>query len=229
MQRLAIYDMDKTITRKATFAPFISHVIRRYSPLSVVLVPVMAVLTLCYALGLLSRTRLKEWNLALLVGRYPKADHLRQIAQSFARETLDKNVLPAALARIMEDRNAGYRIIIASASYRFYVDVIAERLGIVDVVATELVGRGAGAYAAKIAGKNCYDAEKLVMVKDWLTREGLTRQDCHIRFYSDHISDVPCLTWADEAFATNPHPALQKVAAANGWKPLDWMSPNAPF
>ncbi len=224
MQPIAFYDLDKTITRRATFGPLIFHVIRHYSPSRAVLVPLMAVFGLAYLLGLTSRTRLKERNLALLVGSRPRVDHLREIGSSFARETLDHNILSAALAQIAEDQHAGYRIVIASASYRFYVEAIAKGLGVTDVVATDLQNSGAVHFRSAIAGKNCYGRQKLAMVNDWMKREGLDRQLCYLRFYSDHVSDMPCLEWANEAFATNAHEALKMQAAQRGWSTIDWLS-----
>lgn len=55
-----------------------------------------------------------------------------------------------------------------------------------------------------------------------MAREGLTRSDLRIRFYSDHVSDAPVLEWADEPFAVNAHGPLRKLAAAKGWTVLDW-------
>ena len=55
-----------------------------------------------------------------------------------------------------------------------------------------------------------------------MAAEGLERNQCHIRAYSDHVSDAPLLNFADEAFATNPHPPLERLAREKGWQILDW-------
>ena len=59
-----------------------------------------------------------------------------------------------------------------------------------------------------------------------MAAEGLSREQCHIRAYSDHVSDGPLLTFADEAFATNPHPPLARLAREKGWQILDWRDGN---
>ncbi len=224
MQRIAFYDLDKTITRRATFPPFIIHVLKKYGRRRMLGIPYMLLLTLSYLIGFLSRSRLKEKNLALLVGQRPSESDLLNMATTFARETVADNMLNPALAQIEADREAGYRIVIASASFRFYVAAIGKQLGILDVIATNLRTDGAIHYQPIISGRNCYGADKLVMVKDWMTREGLDRSLCHIRFYSDHVSDAPCLDWADEAFATNAHQPLQDMADAKGWVTLNWLN-----
>ena len=60
------------------------------------------------------------------------------------------------------------------------------------------------------------------MIEAWLQREGLERDAVHIRFYSDHISDAPVHHWSDEAFATNAHARLIRLAETEGWEVLDW-------
>jgi HAD superfamily hydrolase (TIGR01490 family) len=220
--RLAIYDMDKTITRKATFGPFISHVLKRYRPGRAVMLPAMAAVTAGYGLNLVDRTRLKEINLGLLLGNPIDRAEAARMAESFAMETRRTNFLSEALRRIAADRAAGYRIILATASYRFYVEAIAQLLAIDEVIATRCLAAGEEAFLPQIAGQNCYGEAKLMMVKDWLRTTGLKREDCHIRFYSDHVSDAPCLAFADEAFATNPHAPLRELAGKRGWPVLDW-------
>jgi phosphoserine phosphatase len=90
------------------------------------------------------------------------------------------------------------------------------------VIGTKTRFNTAGDLLARIDAQNCYGTAKLEMVQAWMVREGLTRKDCHIRFYSDHVSDAPCLNWADEAFATNAHAPLAALAARRGWAILDW-------
>ena len=222
MHRLAIYDMDKTITRKATYGLFIAHVIRMYRPWRVVLVPLMAFAALGYALRLIDRSQLKEWNLALLLGNRINRDSANRVADSFAAETIQSNVLAGALAQIAADKAAGYQVVIATASFRLYAQAIADSLGLSDVIATELIAVDANTWQPRINGSNCYDAAKLDHVRRWMAQEGLERADCHIRFYSDHVSDAVCLQFADEAFATNAHAPLRELARKRGWKVLDW-------
>ena len=77
---------------------------------------------------------------------------------------------------------------------------------------------------AKIDGRNCYGLGKLDMIEAWLQKQGLDRDAVHIRFYSDHVSDSHVHRWADEAFATNAHARLIKVAKDEGWEVLDWRA-----
>jgi HAD superfamily phosphoserine phosphatase-like hydrolase len=218
---LAIYDMDRTVTRGPTFGPFLWHAMWRLAPWRVLLAPVSLLATLGYALKLYDRGRLKEINYRLLVG--PVApEKLEPVVQSFAAKQLATNILPGARTRIAEDKAAGRRLVLATASYRLYAAAIARRLGFDDVIATDTRVDEKGRTVATIDGRNCYGLGKLDMIEGWLQREGLEREAVHIRFYSDHVSDQHVHRWADEAFATNAHARLIRVAETEGWEVLEW-------
>lgn len=221
---LAIYDMDKTVTRRATYNGFLLHMAFNKSPWRLFLSPFLPFGLLLYALKIWDRTRLKQFSQMLLIGRrVPKAKFAKYL-ESHADLVVGKNVYPQLLARVAEEKAAGYRHIMATASYRLYVEAIAKRLGFDDVIATDLSTDSSGHVLAKIDGHNCYDAAKLGLVQDWMRANGLKREECHIRAYSDHVSDAPLLSYADEPFATNPHGPLAALAKSKGWTVIDWRS-----
>jgi len=219
---LAIYDMDRTITRRATFTPFLVHAALSLAPWRLVLVPAVLFSTMLYAVRLLDRGRLKEVNYRLLVGRGIPAERLEPVIQSFADRQVATNIMPGARASIAADRAAGRRLVMATASYRLYAAAIAQRLGFKDVIATETRLDADGRIIARIDGSNCYGDSKLAMIQAWLEREGLEREAVHIRFYSDHVSDAVVHHWSDEPVAANAHDRLLRVARAEGWEVMDW-------
>jgi HAD superfamily phosphoserine phosphatase-like hydrolase len=216
--QLAIYDMDRTITRRATYTPFLVHAALRLAPWRLALFPFVLLSMLCYAVKVIGRGRLKEINYAVLIGRRVAPQKLDPVIRSFAERQVESNILPGALRSIEADRAAGRRLVMATASYRIYAAAIAERLGFTDVIATEIRLDATG----RIEGLNCYGDEKLAMIRAWLEREGLEREAVHIRFYSDHISDSAVHRWSDEPVATNAHDRLIRLAEAEGWEIHDW-------
>lgn len=219
---LAIYDMDKTVTRRATYNGFLLHMALHKSPWRLLLAPFLPVGLALYALKIWDRAQLKQFLQILLIGRrVPKAQFAKYL-ESHADMVVGKNVYPQLLARVAQEKAAGYRHVMATASYRLYVEAIAKRLGFDDVIATDLSTDSSGHVLARIDGHNCYDVAKLELVKRWMERHGLDRATCHIRAYSDHISDAPLLNYADESFATNPHGPLARLAEKKGWRILDW-------
>lgn len=222
MTELAIYDMDRTITRVATYTPFLLHAARKRAPWRLLLTPFVLLSMLAYVAKLINRARLKEINHALLLGRHIAPGELAIVTDSFAEATLATNILPGALARIAEDKAAGRRLVLATASYRLYSQAIADKLGFDDVIATNsLIGLD-GRIRHRIDGENNYGPAKLRMIQEWMQAEGLAREACHIRSYSDHASDAPVLEWSDAPFAVNAHKRLRSIAQARGWPMLEW-------
>jgi HAD superfamily hydrolase (TIGR01490 family) len=220
--QLAIYDMDRTVTRRATYTPFLLHAALKLAPWRLALLPFVLVAMLAYAAKLIDRGRLKEINYTLLVGRGVAPERLEPVVESFADRQLATNILPGARRAIAADRAEGRRLVLATASYRLYAAAIARRLGFDDVVATETSLDLNGRVIARIDGANCYGPAKKDMILAWLQREGLEREAVHIRFYSDHVSDHHVHRWADEAVAANAHARLVRLAKAEGWEVVDW-------
>ena len=69
MVELAIYDMDRTITRSGTYTPWLMFWAWRRAPWRLLLLPFALLAGLGYAAGLVTRKRLKEINQSLLMGR----------------------------------------------------------------------------------------------------------------------------------------------------------------
>lgn len=219
---IAIYDMDKTVTRRATYNGFLIHMAWNKSPWRLALLPLLPFGLLLYLLKIWDRRRLKEFSQTLLVGHRVSRDRFARYLESHAELVVGKNVYPQLLERVAAEKAEGYRHVMATASYRLYVEAIAHRLGFEHVIATDLATDSSGHVLAQIDGHNCYDAAKLDKIIAWMEGEGLKRDGCHIRAYSDHVSDAPLLAFADKAFATNPHAPLAEMAKANGWEILDW-------
>ncbi len=222
MEHFAIYDMDKTITRSPTWTPFLVHTARATAPWRLAMLPAAGAATIGYAAGVLDRAALKEITQRLMIGAVVRPEAIATAVASFAAQIAEGGCYDEAYAQIAADRAAGYRLVMATASFRFYARAIAERLGFDTVIATESRFAPDGSLLARIDGENCYGAAKLQRIKAWLGGQGIARGGAHIRFYSDHVSDAPVLDWADEAVAVNPHAPLRDMAAARGWRVIDW-------
>lgn len=220
MYRLAIYDMDKTITRRPTWTPFLAAWARAH-PARLIGLAATTGPGVQYLAHRIDRARLKEKTQRLVMGPGADVVEVERVAVRFARAIVDSGIFPEACARIAADQAAGRRVVIATASYDFYVRPIAAALGIGDVIATPGTVEH-GRLMPRIAGENCYGPAKLRMIEAWMADQGIARGDAHVRFYSDHVSDAPTLEWADEAFAVNPHAPLRALAETRGWSVIDW-------
>ena len=221
---LAIYDMDKTITRVATWTPFLRHALKERGRGALWLLPIAGVAVTGYMLRLYGRDRLKEMTHRLVLGRAVPGERLADTARAFARATVATGLLEGARARIEADRAEGRMLVLATASYRFYAQEIAALLGFDAVIATNCAQEHGGDVLARIDGENCYGAAKLRAIEAWAAEQGIARSDVTVRFYSDHVSDAPVFDWADEPFPVNAHAPLRALARKRGWPVLDWRN-----
>lgn len=222
MTEIALYDLDRTLTKRPTYTPFLLHAALRLEPWRLLLLPGALIVTIGYVLRLISRARLKEINQALLVGPAVPAERLAGIAESFAAVTIADNVHPQALARLAGDRAAGRRTVLITASYDFYVRPLAAGLGVDEVIATASRTDEDGNILARIDGENCYGAAKVARIRDWLAAKELVRGGVHVRFHSDSESDLPLFDWSDEPVAVNPTTKLRRLAEKRGWPVIAW-------
>src|SRR6185369_14761875 len=117
MSDLAVYDMDRTVTRRATYTPFLLHCALRRAPWRLLFLPLVVLSMLAYVARLIDRARLKEINHALLLGSKIHPRDLKPLVESFAEKQLATNIRPGARKAIARDRAEGRRLVLATASY----------------------------------------------------------------------------------------------------------------
>lgn len=219
MHSLAVYDLDKTITRRATYAAWLWFWLSTEARGRILWLPLVGLTALLYLARSIDRGQLKQLNQRLLMGGLVPQTQVDAAARRFATQQLAHNIYPQALAQIAADRAEGRRVVIATASYGFYAEAIGAALGITDVIATR-VQSDHGRIRARIDGENCYGPAKLRMFESWLAAQSLS--GAVVRFYSDHVSDTPMFNRASEAVATNASPRLRAMAITRNWRLLDW-------
>src|SRR6266581_3359688 len=97
MTDLAIYDMDRTVTRSATYTPFLLHCAVRRAPWRLLLLPLVALSMLAYVARLIDRAKLKEINHRLLLGSKIHPRDLTPLVDSFVDKQVRTNLRPGAL------------------------------------------------------------------------------------------------------------------------------------
>lgn len=219
---LAIYDLDRTITKSGTFTPFLIFAARRRAPWRIAALPVWIGAMLCHKAGLVARKPLKQFGLLLFVGRTIAEGDAERLAHDYTARTLARNVQPGALARIEQDRREGRALVMATAAPDFYATAIGTALRFDVVIATKHILTPEGAISRRIEGENCYGPHKLTMIKAWLAAAGHSPETK--RFYTDHASDAPTLDWADDAFVVNGGKKLNRLAAARNWHCVDFSA-----
>lgn len=213
MHHVAIYDLDKTLTRRATYTPFLIFAARSVAPWRLVLLPFWIAALLGYKAGFYGRGTLKAFGLRLMVGSALQ-EQLRAVGARFAeRHLAGSGALPAVATLLQADRSAGHTVALATAAFEFYAVSFAAHFGIEHVIAT-----GWDERAGRI--DNCYGDEKHRRVLAWLAEQGLRRDAIRLRFVSDSFADAPLLNLADEAIFVTRSDAKRRRAQACGWRTI---------
>jgi phosphatidylglycerophosphatase C len=155
--RLAVFDLDGTVTRGDTYIRFVAAALRRW-PVRGCRVPLLLVPALQFVFGLSDRGKLKGAILHTLFDGLPRAE-LRELAERFARHVGSTLVHLEAAAAIAQHRACGDRLVLMSASPDVYVPLVALHLGFDECICTPL--RWAGdRFDGRLAGPNCRGERK---------------------------------------------------------------------
>lgn len=143
-------------------------------------------------------------------------------AQSgFMRQVIEPQLHPAALGLVQGHLSAGDCVALVTATNDFITRPIAQRFGIQVLLATELARDLTGRVLGTIAGTPCFREGKIDRVEQWLADRGQRLSDFErCTFYSDSTNDLPLLERVSHPVATNPSPALERIASERAWPVL---------
>ncbi|MCR9178847.1 MAG: HAD-IB family hydrolase [Erythrobacteraceae bacterium] len=215
--RIILYDLDRTITVRPTFTPFLVHMAVRQGGWRLIGLPFWILAMIGYKVRLYGRRPLKTVGLTVLVGRTVRNARLQPAIDAFVSKQIARNIRPGALRQIRQDRAAGAVPVIVTAAPEIYAESIARLLGIDSCIATRHQRSGNGDLLAGIAGENNYGEEKVRRVKAWLAETGFDRGDCELIAYTDHPSDAPILQFADEGILVGDF-----TKPSGRWKHVNW-------
>ena len=190
---VAAFDVDKTLTTRDCVVPFL----RRVG--GVAFLGRLAVRSPQLLVAVLRRRRDRIKALATRAAvRGRSLVDVDAVAQRFALEVWERRMRPDSVARLRWHLTQGHRVVLVSASYRNYLVPLADRLGVHDVISTELAVDN-GICTGELRGPNCRAVVKADRLRAWLVESGLSAAEIHA--YGDSAGDRDLLAMAD-------HPTL---------------------
>lgn len=151
--------------------------------------------------------------------RHP--DEALAIRERFMREEMAPLLLPQAQALVRRHQAEGDLVAIVTATNEFVTRPIADAFGVPELIAVELERDDAGRVTGAVRGVPSFREGKIRRVRDWLGARGHRwEQFERITFYSDSTNDLPLLEQVSHPVATNPGPALERIARERGWPVL---------
>lgn len=148
-------------------------------------------------------------------------EDLASASTRFVDEIVRPMLHPDALALVHRHLDAGELVAVVTATNDFVTRPIARLFGVNELIATELQRDELGRVTGRIAGVPSFREGKVTRLQQWLAARGLTLDafDCST-FYSDSTNDLPLLERVSAPVATNPGPALERIAQQRGWPVL---------
>lgn len=214
---VAVFDLDGTISKYDTYLLFLFFCLCAM-PARLLRSPLLVVYYLMFKAGFRSNHWLKARFLRLVAGGVGR-QKLEDLSARFHVRTMQKNIKQGALDELEILRGQGYKIVIATASFSFYVSKIAESLAADELLCTVAEVDSDGCLTGHIQGKNCIGKEKARRVLELLESRGWAHLH---RAYSDDKVDFPLLKLARVAYVIDPKPATEIVAGEVGYQILRW-------
>ena len=216
MSGIAIFDLDRTLTKRSCFTPFILYVaIRR--PRRLLSFHRIILAALCNIVGLYQRDDIKLLMWREVLGGLPR-EEAEDLGNTFAKIWIQNELRRQTKKNIKKHQEAGDRLILATAAMDIIADPIGRTLGFNDIISTRTHWTAEGCVSGNFDGRNCYGEEKLRRLKLILGDLAASKTSA----YSDHITDLPVLLWAEKGIAVNPHRPLRDAAGRHGLHIEDW-------
>ncbi|MBQ6819907.1 MAG: HAD-IB family hydrolase [Clostridium sp.] len=199
MDKLAIFDVDYTITRKETLMQLYKYALTKDIK-NVRFLPRAIYSGIMYSLGAYDEKQVKEKFLKFI----DKIDEkeLSKLVKNFYNDVLEKILYKDAIYMIKKLKNEGYKVYLISASPEFYLNefyAIKE----VDMIIGTKFSIKEGKFIRKMDGANCKGEEKVRRLKEVLKKQGLSIDFKNSYMFSDSLSDKPLLDLVGNPYLIN--------------------------
>lgn len=199
MKKLAIFDIDYTITKKETLMELFKYAIKKDKK-NLRFLPRAIYCGIMYAIGIYDERKVKETFLRFIDGI--KEEELAELVKEFYDERLKNILYDDALKMMKKLKNEGYDIYLISASPEFYVNEFYNIKEVDKVIGTKF-GFENGTFVRKMVGDNCKGEEKVRRLKEVL-KDGKIEVDFKESYmFSDSLSDKPLLDLVGKPYLIN--------------------------
>lgn len=199
MERLALFDIDYTITRKETLMEFFKYAVSKDIK-NIKYLPRALYSGLMYGIKVFDEKRVKECFLKFIENIDEK--ELALLTKSFFDERLSSILYKDALDMIKKLKSEGCTVILISASPEFYVKEFYD-IKEVDIVIGTRFKIENGKFIRQMDGANCKGEEKVKRLKAVLKERNIEADFKNSYMFSDSLSDKPLLDLVGNPYLIN--------------------------
>jgi phosphatidylglycerophosphatase C len=213
--RLAVFDLDGTITRHDSFVPYVLGFLRR-RPQRLLRLLFAVPACLGFALGFVGRGALKSAIVRAALGGVSRTE-LERWNHYYVPRLLADGLFQEALQAIAAHRAADDLLVLMSASPDLYVPEVGRRLGFAQTICTGVRWHG-DVLDGHLTTENRRGDEKTRCLEE------LQRQypGLPVSAYGNSGSDLPHLRRAQAGVLVNGDHKSRAAAAVSGIRIVDW-------
>lgn len=198
-KKLAIFDVDYTLTKKETLMELFKYVVKRDKRKGVY-IPRALFSGLMFVMGIYDEKKVKETFLKFLHGT--DEENFRRIIKEYYENRLSKILYEDGIKMLRKLKNEGYDVYLISASPEFY---LMELYAIkeVDVIIGTKFSIKDGKFERRMEGANCKGEEKVRRLKEYLDENNIEVDFEESYMFSDSLSDKPLLDLVGKPYLIN--------------------------
>lgn len=196
-RKVAAFDFDGTLSKRDTLIPFLLRVTGR-SRFAQIAAEV-GVSGLRRNVDLRDRDAVKaEMIHRSMCGR--REQDLQHLGNLYARDLLINELNPTVLQRLEQHRDAGHELLFVSASLIYYLEPLAQELGVTAVIAVE-PSVEYGLLTGQMEYPNVRAEQKALRLRAWLGQPALgPMKNLELWSYGNSSGDHALLAMADHAY-----------------------------
>jgi len=215
--RAALFDLDRTLVRKETATLYVKWQREVGQARARDLVRVTYWVAK-YTLGILDAHAVAKRAIGTLAGK-PERVMIEECDAWFVSHVLP-HVADEGRRKVREHLAAGDLVAIVTGATPYVARPLAQALGIVHVVASDLEVDEHGVFTGRAVDPLCYGEGKVARAKELARAQGFDLGKAV--FYSDSLTDLPLLERVGEPVCVNPDPRLKRLAKKRGWRIEAW-------
>lgn len=212
-EKLAIFDVDYTLTKKETLVEFYIFMMKK-NPKLLKYLPKSLFSSMFYFFNIHDASTVKKVFIRFIDGI--EENEMKKIVKEFYEVRLSKILYKDAIDMIKKMKMQGYKIYLISASAEFYLNELYNIKEVDKVIGTRFTTEK-GIHRNKINGENCKGEEKVKRLKEVLKEENMDVNFEESYMFSDSLSDLPLFNIVGHPYLINFKKSHDKIQILK-WK-----------
>ncbi|MCY6483639.1 HAD-IB family hydrolase [Clostridium aestuarii] len=213
MEKLAIFDVDYTLTKRETLIELYLFMMKK-NPKLIKYIPRSLKTVFFYLFKIYDAKKAKECFAKFLVGINQKK--MKELVKEFYEKRLSAILYKDAIDTIKKLKDEGCKIFLISASPEIYLKELYNIKEVDRIIGTRLKCKN-GIYTNAIEGENCKGEEKVVRLKEVLKEENIEVDFENSYMFSDSLSDLPLFELVGNPYLINYRKHHDKIKILK-WK-----------